>query len=912
MPATELTSPQKAKTELRRNWGISYKTMNELQKIVGKATFQELVLDRLRHDKIVDLNIILSRLAAQPQEEIRTKLPNDRPVMIPMMDLLTRILTIDNYLEKLLATASFTSNEHAEGGVANPGRVGLKEYDVVLKCLGIRSFTRIVEWIATSANDKIDDLDVWETMSALKDSLLKSEQVGANDENKKKLKDIAKRLKENISKKDKKKKEWPNLRSLIDSQASRTQSAIEIVDQLIYCYQDLNAIKPVPTYVSSLASVLYQDSRYDVLNSNKEKYPWVGDALKFLKNEPNGEYTQFAELVDLATAALQYEIPVPIALSSDIWLLGSLYKKMNNDTFEEKDPFTAIIKKANNQFGRDIDPKENKCPYFLKITLKKNTAKSSPPTISIVLCSEVLKSSPPSFSKEVNVYVYPIKLREEIRESKILVKVEGKRSELRSNLPLGLKAGDIIRLTENGRSTKEYTFYGIDSDGRVVAVDAVKSSTLWFFNKNSRLYLKTLPELSKDITIEKVKERGSNKIPLKLPLDGLKEQIINQNGGKSVEYAIKLFPPKVGTEFSKLTDRKLKGEHAVKEYIAKVKSYGFSSYIVGGGVRDILLDKKVNDVDLATMMPVVEVYETILKNELGRKSSPFEKADGNEQPPKVKKNIPMGIVKVDPDNVNGIDIVTFHDGMNKPGSRIISGSGFIYDTLSRDFTFNAIYYDNIEKKLIDATGCGLKDLGFRFKNDKWVGGAPNSGSQDLAFTEVKLRFVCCALAQVWQEKTEDTVSAKYKDALSRHLTNFPVDMARWIKFLSKNKSWERNIKNSLVGFARWIFCLSKNKPENRIRYLPYSRTDLSVIAQCLKIFADKTDDKSKYNKQRFVARMGCSTNEAKAVFKKGGGKYNVEAFFSLKEQTDPELIEASRKSIEESLELIFTSLERIF
>jgi hypothetical protein len=837
MSAPNPFSTSEGEKQLEQGWGIPRAHFEKLKKIVGETTYQDLVLNRLRQDKQDDLYVILSRLAERPPGGESAVVPNDRPVLLPMMDLLTRILAVDNYLEKLLAAKAFDGQSSAQS--RNPGRNRLDESDAILKCLGIRDFTRVVEWITISGNKPVDGVDLRAAIDVLR-PLSTGSNVGQLDQIKAKLSDAAKKLE---------RKNDLKYLSLIDSKSSRTKSVIDVANQLIFCYQNLDAAnQPIPTFISSLASVIYRDSRYKVPASDKRQHPWVGFALDFLRNEENGEYSQYAELVDLGISTLMQKNPAPIALSSDIWLLGSLYERVNGaqQLTPNDDPYEKILQAAKK---KQIE----KGRFLLRLTLSE---KSQTCTVDIVSCSEGAKKTKP-VSGQLVMFVYPIKFEERHPKHNYVITVQsqGRGTEDKTDDPL--MAGDLI-VIDNDES-KKFVFYGFDATGRVIAIDT-----------DGKVPALAFLEPKKAIT--KIAEHDAEKDPA-LPLDGLNKAIRSK---RKVDYTAGQLPTSVAYELQNLVNGRVKGKN-VQDYVASTQGKGFRSYIVGGGVRDTLLYRDVNDVDLATLMPAVEVYHKLLKERLTRKKSPFDGSSSKDIPP-IKKKIVMGIVKVDPDNPKGIDIVTFHDGMNKPGSSIVSGSGFIYDALSRDFTFNAIYYDSTDRKLIDATGCGLEDLGYQYRQSEknlYLEGIRSDGKtkvpyeQHPAHIEIKLRFVCCALSQIWENSP-----VKDSDALRRHLTNFPVDMARWIKFLSKNN------------------------PRRRLRYIPYNVADLSDVEHCLKKLADKNDEKVK---ERFTARMGCTTTAALAVFD------NPENFISVVNRNarlklvDGKLL----KSIKGSLERIF-------
>ncbi len=127
------------------------------------------------------------------------------------------------------------------------------------------------------------------------------------------------------------------------------------------------------------------------------------------------------------------------------------------------------------------------------------------------------------------------------------------------------------------------------------------------------------------------------------------------------------------------------------DIVKRLQNEGFTAYLVGGCVRDLLLGLKPKDFDIATNAKPREV-KRIIKNSyiIGRRFKlvlvkrgfkQFEVATFRKDP-EDKKSIP------DRDNVFG-----------KPQE----------DASRRDFTINSIFYDPINKKIIDYEK-GIKDI----------------------------------------------------------------------------------------------------------------------------------------------------------------------------------------------------------
>ena len=142
-------------------------------------------------------------------------------------------------------------------------------------------------------------------------------------------------------------------------------------------------------------------------------------------------------------------------------------------------------------------------------------------------------------------------------------------------------------------------------------------------------------------------------------------------------------------------------ENALK-VISKLNHSGFEAYLVGGAVRDLLSNHKPKDFDIATDALPEQVH-SLFKNSrlIGRRFRIVHVRFGREI----------------------IEVATFrgeHNEIVEPDSddsQIINGMitrDNVYGTMEedawrRDFTVNALYYDQIQDTVIDFTG-GLEDL----------------------------------------------------------------------------------------------------------------------------------------------------------------------------------------------------------
>lgn len=132
-----------------------------------------------------------------------------------------------------------------------------------------------------------------------------------------------------------------------------------------------------------------------------------------------------------------------------------------------------------------------------------------------------------------------------------------------------------------------------------------------------------------------------------------------------------------------------------RQVLSRLNEEGFEAYLVGGCVRDLLLGREPKDFDVATVAHPEEVRQVFPRARIiGRRFRLAHVRSGREI----------------------IEVATFranHDEEDAgPEGRVLHDN--VYGTLEedavrRDFTINALYYDDRDQTVLDFTG-GLDDL----------------------------------------------------------------------------------------------------------------------------------------------------------------------------------------------------------
>ena len=137
---------------------------------------------------------------------------------------------------------------------------------------------------------------------------------------------------------------------------------------------------------------------------------------------------------------------------------------------------------------------------------------------------------------------------------------------------------------------------------------------------------------------------------------------------------------------------------AARYVVEGLQKAGFTAYVVGGCVRDLLLGHQPKDFDVATNATPEEVHEQFRGSRLiGRRFRLVHVRKGREV----------------------IEVSTFRGSQPQAEQRPAHGNNenifgtFEEDAFRRDFTINALYYDPTKQELLDPTARGLTDLSAR-------------------------------------------------------------------------------------------------------------------------------------------------------------------------------------------------------
>ena len=153
-------------------------------------------------------------------------------------------------------------------------------------------------------------------------------------------------------------------------------------------------------------------------------------------------------------------------------------------------------------------------------------------------------------------------------------------------------------------------------------------------------------------------------------------------------------------------------EENVYNVVADLQDAGYETYIVGGAIRDLLLNRIPKDYDISTAATPEQVREVFGKRRariIGRRFQLVHVRAGKElfevstfrRAPAEKKH--------EPQTPGARKIAALEEAENM----IFNDNDFgtsEEDAWRRDFTVNALFYDPVAEELIDYTGSGIADI----------------------------------------------------------------------------------------------------------------------------------------------------------------------------------------------------------
>lgn len=218
--------------------------------------------------------------------------------------------------------------------------------------------------------------------------------------------------------------------------------------------------------------------------------------------------------------------------------------------------------------------------------------------------------------------------------------------------------------------------------------------------------------------------------------------------------------------------------------IQKLQKSGFDGYVVGGGIRDLLLGKRPKDFDIVTNATPEQVNKLFKRHSMiiGRRFKIVHIIFSNINPDKFVNNRPITERHV-------LEISTYRSvkvskqSLNEHG-KILSDNNYgtqKEDATRRDFTINAIFYDPIKEVIIDYHG-GINDI--ENKQLKII------GKPEIRFQEDPVRMLrAIRLATKLELTIDDNIRDCFKDTA--------------LLLLHENKSrlYEEMLKILLSGYG---------------------------------------------------------------------------------------------------------------
>ncbi|MBQ9449073.1 MAG: hypothetical protein IJU60_04280 [Acholeplasmatales bacterium] len=285
------------------------------------------------------------------------------------------------------------------------------------------------------------------------------------------------------------------------------------------------------------------------------------------------------------------------------------------------------------------------------------------------------------------------------------------------------------------------------------------------------------------------------------------------------------------------------------DLLKQINSLGYDAYIVGGAVRDYLLKREVNDVDIATNLSLDEIKKHFEVLDTGLKY--------------LSVTVIYNGYKFETTNFRR-DLKYYNNRF--PDVEIISD--FKTDTLRRDFTVNAMAFDK-DKNLIDYHG-GMEDLNKHLLRA--------IGTPKVRFDEDALRILRCLhfSSKLDFDIEEETLKAmvacksNLKSLSNERIYEYVEKIIRsnnkkGIEYINKYDLFEDIVEyKNVLEFAKPDYT---NQDISLIYYLKYKKyfpitksTEKRIINHLIELIDDNFSNYSIYKNQNII-------EENKNVFK---------------------------------------------
>lgn len=194
--------------------------------------------------------------------------------------------------------------------------------------------------------------------------------------------------------------------------------------------------------------------------------------------------------------------------------------------------------------------------------------------------------------------------------------------------------------------------------------------------------------------------------------------------------------------------------------IEKLQENNFDGYIVGGGIRDLILGKIPKDFDIVTNATPEQVRKVFKRNAIiiGRRFKIVHVMFGNINPDKMIGSRPL--VERHIVEVSTYRSIKIHQHSVSEHGKIMVDNNYgtqEEDSTRRDFTINALYYDPIKEIIIDYHN-GIKDI--QNKSLKMIGDPDIRYKEDPVRVLRAIRLAIKLGLEIEEETSKYIISAR--------------------------------------------------------------------------------------------------------------------------------------------------------